>query len=58
MKYTKLFTKVILCVGMATAFAVSAAEITIATVNNGDMVRMQNYHQSLPKRILALLLNG
>ena len=56
MKYTKLFTKVILCVGMATAFAVSAAEITIATVNNGDMVRMQKLSSEFTKKNPSITL--
>lgn len=57
MKYTKLLFSLIFATTTTFSLSVAAAEITIATVNNGDMIRMQKLSGEFTKANPGITLN-
>ena len=58
MKHTMLIIKsLFLTLALLFSVAISAAEITIATVNNGDMIRMQKLSSEFTKKNPSITLN-
>ncbi len=57
MKYTKILFSIVFTVATTFSLSVAAAEITIATVNNGDMIRMQKLAPEFTKANPGITLN-